>query len=300
MQRKSAIVLAMFGTTAEKALSGLLNIYSQVCDSFPATVVKPAFTSNIIRSVWQRRAADPSYRESHPEIPDEIFNIRGPLAAIADLQDQGYTAIVVQAVHMAPAEEFHDLNAYVKALASIKTMKQRWMPFQSLVVGRPILGSYSQNFPYANDILLAAQALEEDADLAEKEGAALVYMGHGNPLFPSGGMYTEFGTRMRELYPAVKTFIATVEGYPSLDDILPELNREGVQKILLKPFLIVAGEHARNDMAGEHPSSWKNRLEHEGYEVVPILRGLGEQTRFSSLFIRHITDAADFAGIRLE
>lgn len=289
----------MFGTTAEKALPGLLNLYDQVRDAFPETTVKPAFTSNIIRSIWQKRADDQAYRQAHPEVPTEIYDVQGPLAAIANLQDNGHRSIVVQAVHIAPAEEFHDLCAYVQALASIKTMKPRWTPFQQLVVGRPILGSYSRKHPYGNDILRAAQALEEDAIMAEQQGAALLYMGHGNPLFPSGGLYTELGTRIREMYPKVKTFVATVEGYPNLDDILRDLEREQVKKLLLKPFLIVAGEHARKDMAGDHPTSWKNRLEQQGYEVIPVIRGLGEQEAFSRLFIRHITDAAQEAGIEL-
>lgn len=299
MSEKNAIVLAMFGTTAESALPGLISILDEYRQAFPATPIRIAFTSNIIRRVWQKRAADPHYRQQFPHIPDDIFSVQGQLAAIAGLQDRGYRSIVVQAVHMAPAEEFHDLGSCVRALAGIRTMKPHWRPFERIVVGRPILGAYSQSFPYGEDIRAAAEALREDADQAIAEDAALVYMGHGNPLFPTGGLYLELQSRMNSLYPQIPIFIGTVEGYPSLDDILPVLHGGNRKKVHLKPLLITAGAHALKDMAGHGETSWLSRLRGAGFDVTPVLRGLGEQTPFIRLLIDHTIQAAADAGIEL-
>jgi sirohydrochlorin cobaltochelatase len=297
---KSAIVLAMFGTTVEPALDGLLNIKKKMEKRFPNTPVKIAFTSNIIRKIWQKRAADPLYRKQHPEIPDEILQVQGPLATLANLQDQGYDTIVVQPTHIAPAEEFLDLCSYVEALASIETIKERFKPFNKLVVGRPALGTYGTKHPYAEDIKVAAGALREDAELAKKKGAALVYMGHGNEFFPSGGSYLEFESEMNKIYPDVLTFVGNVEGYPDFERLLGLLKHAGVKKVVIKPMMVVAGDHAMNDMAGSDQGSWKSMLEKAGIEVVPVLRGLGQQDAFAEIFVQHAIDAAKDAGIELK
>ena len=106
MEHKNGIVLAMFGTTVESALQGLLHIRTMMERAYPETPVRIAFTSNIIRKIWQQRAADPDYIQQHPEVPEEILHVQGPLAAIANFQDQGYDNLVVQPTHIAPAEEF--------------------------------------------------------------------------------------------------------------------------------------------------------------------------------------------------
>lgn len=297
---KNAIVLAMFGTTVEPALEGLLNIKEKMEKRFPNTPVRIAFTSNIIRKIWQKRASDPAYRKEHPEVPREILHVQGPLAAIASLQDQGYDTIVVQPTHIAPAEEFLDLCSYVKALASIKTIKARFTPFHKLVVGRPALGTYGREHPYAEDIKRAAEALKEDAALARQKGAALVYMGHGNEFFPSGGSYLEFESVMNRLYPDLLTFVGNVEGYPDFQRLLELLRHAKVKRVVIKPLMVVAGDHAMNDMAGPEPDSWKSMLEEAGIEVIPVLRGLGQQDAFAEIFVQHAEDAARDAGIELK
>ena len=185
----------------ESGLEGMLGIHAAMELAFPATPVRLAFTSNLIRQVWRRRNEDPAYQAAHPAIPSSILAIQGPLAAIANLQDEGFDSLIVQPTHIAPAEEYHDLCAYVRSLASIRTMKPRWRPFKHLVTGRPALGAYDPRHPYTEDIRRAAVALEEDATLARRHDAALVYMGHGNRFFPSGGMYLEFAARMRRAVP---------------------------------------------------------------------------------------------------
>ncbi len=300
VKHKNGIVLAMFGTTVEPALQGLLNIKKRMEQRFPGTPVRIAFTSNIIRKIWQKRSADPVYIKAHPDIPPEILHVQGPLATMANFQDQGYDTLVVQPTHIAPAEEFLDLRAYVEALASIRTIKARFRPFHRLVIGRPLLGVYGPAHPHGEDIEAAVKAVAGDAAMAGKAGAALVYMGHGNEYFPSGGSYLEFEYRMRRAYPEVVTLVGNVEGFPSFDRVLARLEKDGIKKVVIRPFMIVAGDHACNDMAGPDKDSWKSRLEDRGIEVIPVLHGLGENDAIADIFVRHAAEAAADAGIVLK
>ncbi|MCW5199312.1 sirohydrochlorin cobaltochelatase [Desulfobulbus sp. F1] len=301
VEHKNAIVLAMFGTTIESALKGLLNIRDKMKAHYRETPVRIAFTSNIIRKKWQNRAADPEYIKAHPEIPAEVLHVKTVLATIADLQDQDYDTIVLQPTYIAMGEEFFDLSTYVDGLLRMGTVKkEKYKPFHKVVLGRPALGSYSTAHSYAEDIMAATKALAADAELAKAEKAALVYMGHGNQHFPSAGFYLELAHRMRQLYPDVLTLIGNIEGFPHLTDVMDELKRFGVKKVLLKPCMIVAGGHAVNDMVGPKDTSWKNILENNGFSVVIVESGLGELDAFAELFVRNAGEAAADAGIFLK
>ena len=297
---KNAIVLAMFGTTVEPALKGLLNIREEINKAYPGTLVKITFTSNIIRRIWQKRAGAPRYIKAHPEIPAEILHVKGPLATIADLQDAGFDTIIVQPTHIAPAEEYLDLCQYINGLNSIKTIKPKFMPFHKLVAGRPALGTFGPAHPYEKDIKAAVKALAGDAALAREKRAALVYMGHGNDHFPSGGSYLQLQDEMRKAYPDVMIFIGTVEGFPGLDHVMSQLKHAKIKKVVLKPMMVVAGDHAMNDMAGPEPDSWKSIMNRAGIKTVPVLHGLGEQDVFAAIFVAHAHDAAKDAGIILK
>jgi len=96
---------------------------------------------------------------------------------------------------------------------------------------------------------------------------------------------------MRKLYPDVKIYVGTVEGYPSLNDVLAELKSDKIKKVVLKPMMVVAGDHANNDMAGEEDDSWKNKIKKLDIEVIPVLKGLGECEKWSNIYIQHIKDA---------
>jgi len=134
--------------------------------------------------------------------------------------------------------------------------------------------------------------------MAEEEKAILIYMGHGNEHW-STGIYGETQKKMREMYPEVVTFVGVVEGAPVLNDFLSRLKQLKNKKIVLRPFMIVAGDHAVNDMAGSEEDSWKSILVKEGYEVHPVLEGLGSNDQFADLFVNHIADAAKEKGITL-
>ncbi|MHB8790748.1 MAG: sirohydrochlorin cobaltochelatase [Desulfobulbaceae bacterium] len=298
MEQKSAVILAMFGTTVEEALPGLLNIRAKMMEHCPATPVRITFTSKTIRRVWRERAADDDYRTSRPHVPEELFGIRGPLATIACLQDAGYAAQVIQPVHMAPAEEYRDLRSSVAALAASTTLQQGVRPL-NLAVGSPALGTAVTGDFTGQELLAAAKALAADAELARSRQAALLYMGHGSKCFPAGPLYQRFAEAMRRLYPDVLTTVALVEGSPSVQDTLGHLRRQGVSQVVLKPLMVAAGDHARKDMIGPPPRGWQSFLESEGFIVVPVMSGLGEHDPFAAIFVRHAVEAAAGAGIEL-
>jgi len=293
---KTAVVLAVFGTSHESALPGILNIREQIQKELPGIPVRLAFTSNIIRRIWQQRRQDSTYAGQHPEVLGEILNVKGPLAAIADLQDEGYGYIVVQPTHISSGEEFADLAAYVQGLNSIKTVKKRNMPFKKILLGRPALGTFGIEHDYRHDIEQVAAIVASDVEMAKKSGRALVYFAHGNEHY-STGVYLEFEQVMRKRYPGVRIYVTMVEGFPDNDRLFAELKADKTKKVLLKPLMTVAGDHAQNDMAGTEPDSLKSQLEARGINVTASLVGLGESDAFAAIFAQHIKDAINDEGI---
>ena len=294
----TAIIIASFGTTVPTAVTSIINIYNKTKEAYPGIEVKITFTSNIIRSVWQERQTD-AEEWLDKGIPKEILYIKNIISTIGDLREEGYRNIIVQPTHMFYMEQSQDLKSYVDGIASIQTTKEKWKPFDNLVMGRPALGMPGDRYDYHKDVAKAVNTLAADAERAEKEGALLVYMGHGNDHW-STGIYAETQKKMREVYPAVKTYIGVVEGMPALEDLLPAMHHEKTKKVILKPFMIVAGDHAVNDMAGEEADSWKSILSKEGYTVQPVLQGLGSNDAFAEIFVDHIQDVAEENGITLK
>lgn len=296
---KSAIVLAFFGTTYPSGVSAIKNIVDEVKEAFPHTEVRVTFTSNIIKSIWRKRQQE-AEKWLNAGVPQEVLYVKGLIATLGELADEGYKNIVVQPTHIYHMEEVEDLYRKVHALQCIETVKEKWKPFKKIAMGRPLLGGIGDKHDYHEDIKKVVLALRDDVNLAREKGAVLVYMGHGNE-FWSTGIYVELQKAFREVYPDVQVFVGTVEGYPSLEDVVEQLKKEAKsKKIVLKPFMIVAGDHATNDMAGDDPDSWKNVLKKEGFEVYPILEGLGEKDAVAGILVGHIRDAAKEAGLKLE
>ena len=296
---KKAIVIASFGTTYPSGLKSIINIINHVKREFPETKVKVTFTSNIIRKIWEKRQSEAKKWLSQG-IPEEVLYVKGIVATLGELADRGYKTIIIQPTHIYHGEEFSDVLEYARALNSIQTIKKKWKPFTKIVVGRPALGTYGPVHDYHEDITKGVKALKSDVDLARKKGAVLVYMGHGNEFF-STGIYAETQKEFRKQYPDVQTFIGTVEGYPSLADVVSALKSHAkYRKVVLKPFMIVAGDHANNDMAGDDSDSWKNVIKKAGFKVYPVLEGLGSNNKFAEIFVEHIKDVAKDNGIELK
>jgi sirohydrochlorin cobaltochelatase len=207
--------------------------------------------------------------------------------------------VVVQPVHMVPAEEFHDLASLVRGLAAIRGMQAHSRPFAALALGRPALGGCDPRHPASADIRRVAVALAADADQARRERAALVYMAHGSRHFPVGGLYLEFAACMRELYPEVRTLVGTIDSFPSLDPVVTELHGHGAERVLLKPLLIASGLHAARDLAGPGADSWQSRLTAAGCTTLVEPAGLGEQPAFCQVLVEHIAETAAAAGLEL-
>ena len=248
------------------------------------------FTSNIIRSVWKKRQAN-AQKWLDQGIPEEVLYVKNIIATIGDLREEGYRNIIVQPSHIFFMEQALDLSSYVNAFASIKTLKKKWMPFDKVVMGRPALGGYGDTYDYHEDLEKALKTLAGDVELARKNDAMLVYMGHGNEYW-SSGIYMETAKKMRELYPDVVTYVGSVEGFPGIEDISRYLSHFDSGKIVLKPFMIVAGDHAVNDMASDEEDSWKTILTKQGFDVIPVLEGLGSNDAFAQIVVDHIKDAA--------
>jgi len=295
---KNAIVLASFGTTVPSALKSITNISETVRKAYPETEVRITFTSNIIRSVWRKRQAE-SQKWLEQGVPEDVLYVKNVIATIGDLLEDGYTNIIVQPTHMFFMEQSHDLQQYINGLASIRTMKEKWKPIKTLVMGRPALGMPGDKYSYHDDVTAVVKTLKDDVEQAKQQGALLLYMGHGNEYW-STGIYGETQKKMREMYPEVVTVIGVVEGAPDIDDVLGQLKTSQKQKILLKPFMIVAGDHANNDMAGLEENSWKSVLTKEGYDVNAVLEGLGSNNDFAQVFVDHIADAAKERGLYLK
>lgn len=297
-KEKFAIVLAQFGTSYPSALSSLLKIQNQVREAFPGVKISMAFTSNIIRKIWRKRRGDAAFLREHSDIPDEILHVRTPLAAIADLQDEGYSSIIVQPTHVFEGVEYLDLKSCVDGLLAMTAVNPQQRPFKKIALGRPLLGKKGRQYPYFKDLEIAAGALAPDITAAAGNHAALVYMGHGNE-YLSSGIYLEFQEVLRKAYPGQGIYIGTVEGFPPVDYLVSELKRDGIKKVFLKPLMIVAGDHAINDMAGDEEDSWKTVLNAGGIEVIPAVQGLGENPEIGRIYIRHIRDAARDSGIEI-
>ncbi len=294
----TAIVLATFGSTVPSALPAITNIMEKIQTAYPGIELRITLTSNIIRSVWKKRQQDAG-KWLDMGVPKEILYAKNIISVIGDLKEDGYSTIIVAPSHMFFMEQSQDLQAYVNALASIATTKEKWNPFDKLVMARPALGMPGDRYNYHADIEAAVKTLAKDAALAQEKNAMLVYMGHGNKLW-STGIYNETQKQLRQTYPGVMSYVGVAEGYPNLDDILPGLSHAKTKNIILKPFMIVAGNHANTDMAGDDADSWVSRLTKAGYNVTPILEGLGANDEFAEIFVDHIRNTAQEHGIVLQ
>lgn len=279
---KPAIVLAAFGTTDVDALASIINIKNRVRAAFPDHEVRLAFTSGIIRGVWRKRAGDEEFRAKTPGAPAEVYSITNPLSALAALAEEGFAPISVQSLHIADGAEFRDLKAMVTALAGIETVKPSSRPFVGLALGEPALGDGGEDY-----LRRAAEALTPLVRRAEEAGAALVLMGHGNEHLKQD-VYGRLEALLRKAYPSVS--IGLVEGGPGLDYVAEALDNmaDRPETVLLAPLMVVAGDHAKNDLAGESDDSWASRLEASGYRIQIHLEGLGSLDAWADIYVEHL------------
>ena len=255
---KQAILAVSFGTTYPDTLEKTIAATeAALAEAYPGWPVYRAFTSGMILKKLRQRDGV------------EIDNVA---QAMARLEREGYTQVAVQSTHVMHGEE------YEKMLTQLEPYKLT----MEIAVGAPLLHAQA-DYEAVADALLSWLPLPGD-------GEALVLMGHGTAHFANSA-YAQMEHVLQSRCPRI--YIATVEGYPTLDSVAEQLQRQPeIRRLTLAPFMLVAGDHARNDMAGGE-DSWKETLEAKGYEVTCILKGLGECPAIQKLFVAHCGEAME-------
>jgi sirohydrochlorin cobaltochelatase len=270
-----AILLVMFGTSYPEAQAAYENIERIYKAEFPEAKIQMAFTSDYIRRKISER---------------DNISIDNPLTALARLNDEGYVNVVVQSLHVIPGEEFHDMANIVQ---SIKEIDGKF-GFANLSIGMPLLMSHED---YRNASAALAKQFDEFTTGTERtahksprnaDETAIVFMGHGTE-HPANSAYSQMANILAADYKNV--FLGTVEGYPTYDDVVVKLKAAKVKNVRLMPFMVVAGDHALNDLTGNESDSWKSMLEKEGFKVDFNLKGMGENDDIAKIFVQHTKDA---------
>ena len=257
---KKAILVVSFGTiyldTLEKTIE---KAERQIRDKFSEYDIYRAFTSHMIIKKLKEKY--------------EIF-VDTPEEMLEKLYEDGYEEVIMQPLHMIPGEEF----IYINKIAELFKEK-----FEVLKVGRPIF--YYQGIEeLPQDYSLFIEATKE----LYEENSAVVLMGHGTA-HPANSVYGCLQAVFEdEGYENV--FVTTVEGYPNFENVIRRLKRKNISEVTIAPLMVVAGDHARNDMASDDEDSLKSVLEAEGIKVNVHLKGLGENEKFNELYINRIDD----------
>ncbi|MDR1657299.1 MAG: sirohydrochlorin cobaltochelatase [Deltaproteobacteria bacterium] len=283
--RKPSIVLAAFGTTVPEALVDLENIMARVSRAFPGFDIRLSFTSNMIRRVWRERAADGG-SQFDQAVLRKYTAVKNPLSVLADIQEEGAGAVLVQSLHVTDGEEYHNLALLIQALANQNTLQKSLKPFPCLKLGAPALGLGDGDPKCLDRAVLALSPLLEESK--EKE-AALVMMGHGNERLTQS-VFQKLQARLRLDYPRV--YLGTVEARPFGPQVAQQvaIDRPPSGQVIMAPLMVVAGDHARNDMAGSEPDSWQTLLSAQGFEVEVRLSGLGSLDSWADIYVENLNE----------
>jgi len=194
--------------------------------------------------------------------------------ALAKMTDQGFTHVAVQSLHTIRGEEFDDLIRTAHAFEG--------MPGGLTIrMGAPLLSSQK-------DMEAVTAAIIENIPPKRKKGNGVVLMGHGTP-HPSNAFYAALMFNIQKKDDHI--FVGTVEGAPTIEDISAMLKEKNIKRVYLMPFMSVAGDHARNDMAGDKEDSWKSILEKQGIRCETILKGTAEYDNMIDIWAGHLKAA---------
>ena len=257
------LLVVSFGTSYnETRRLSIGAIESALETAFPDWSVRRAFTSGMILKRLKER---------------DGISMDNVSEALDRAAANGVKTLVVQPTHLMNGFEYQEL---ADALAS------RADAFEAVAIGAPLLTS-DDDFRRVAEAVADATAEYDDGE------TAIVLMGHGTEADSNGvyekmqGVFTEAGK--------AHYYVGTVEATPSLEDVLSAVRAGSYKNVVLLPLMIVAGDHATNDMAGDDDDSWKSVFESAGYAVTPILRGLGELDAIQTLFAAHAQAAIDAA-----
>lgn len=260
-EKKRAILVVSFGTshpdTCEKTIELIEN---QIRDNYQECPVYRAWTSGRIRKKIEERDGV------------HIFSVA---EALNYLKDQGIEEVIIQPTHVLNGIENERMEKEIKA-----AKKQ----FQKLAVGAPLLTTQEDSEKMVDMMI-------EQWDVKENE--MLVFMGHGtehHSNFVYAALNYQFAVKGHK-----NMVMGTVEGFPTIEDLIEAAKKAKPEKVILTPFMIVAGDHAKNDLAGDKEDSWKNMFEKEGFQTECVLKGLGEYEGARRLLLDHLAEAV--AGI---
>ncbi|WP_294376477.1 sirohydrochlorin cobaltochelatase [uncultured Clostridium sp.] len=260
---KKAILVVSFGTSYLDALKNSIErIENKIRDEFKEYDVFRAFTAHMIIKKLKEK---------------EGIYILNPEEALSKLKREGYEEVIIQPLHIIPGEEFD----YIKGIAA-----RYEDDFKTIKVGRPIF-FYQGIEDVPKDYTAFIKSIK---DIIENEESVVLF-GHGTA-HASNAVYGMLQTVLEdEGYENV--FVATVEGYPTMETAIRRIKKKNIKKTKLVPLLLVAGDHAKNDMASDDDDSLKSRLLREGIEVSLHLHGLGEVDKFAQLYINRIYDTIE-------
>ena len=253
--QKVGILLVAFGSSEPSAQVSFENIDKKAKAAYSGIPIRWAYTSHIILKKLAKQGK----------------HLDSPEVALAKMQDEGFTHVAVQSLHTIGGAEYHDLRRTVGAFKAMGG-------FQRIILGYPLLATQE-------DMQLAVAAILKTIPKDRKKDDAVVLMGHGTH-HPSNAFYAALMWQLQVKDPNV--FVGTVEGYPEADDIREILIQKKIKKAYLMPFMSVAGDHAKNDMAGEEDDSWKSIFTKAGIQCVPILKGTAEYQDFIDIWVNHI------------
>lgn len=253
---KQALLVVSFGSSVALARREIAAVEQALQSEEPGRDFFQAYTSPTIRRILQREG------EQVPGLGEALDNLRV----------QGYEDVAVAVTHLLYGYEYDRIQQEVQSHRA---------NFRKLVLGRPLAAD--------------TESLRELARILPEcypaHGDALVLLGHGTE-HPANMMYPALQTVLR-LTGRNDVYVGTVEGWPGFEDVLSQLRADGRGSVLLAPFMLVAGDHARNDMAGADPDSWKSRLEAAGFEVRCQMDGLGSMERVRDLYRAHLRSSLE-------
>ena len=254
-----AILIVSFGTSYEETRKKTIGaIEKDIADAFSDTAkIYTAWTSRMIISKLSKRGV----------------KVNTVCEAMEQMEKDGITDVIIQPTHVINGTEYDLLKEDALKYAG---------RFSSLSFGRPLLTS-------KEDYEKIAEILSESFPKKAPQDTAYVLMGHGSDHYADPA-YAALSWRLMDTgRPDI--IIGTVESYPDIYAVIRAARRYGAKKVILAPFMIVAGDHANNDMAADEPSSWKSLFEEAGFEVSCVMKGLGEYPEVRKMFIDHIKDA---------
>jgi sirohydrochlorin cobaltochelatase len=256
--QKKAILIVSFGTTHNRTREKNINsLENDMRSLYPDYTFYYAWTSKmIIKKIKDR---------DHKEIPTVS-------KAMENIVKDGITELIVQPTHIINGVE----NDFMKE--DVLKFKDS---FKKISFGAPLLNDTEDAKEVIN--ILADEYLKSDKD------SALVLMGHGSSHY-SNFAYAALDYTFKEMgYENV--IVGTIEAYPDIDIVLRSVNKIKPSKVILAPFMLVAGDHAVNDMSGDDEDSWKSIFEKAGYHVTCHIKGLGEYKRIRDIYLNHLKAA---------